>query len=108
MTPMPILRPLDEPVSPELAMLYKLDARLARLESRVNAVVPPQRPLRVTEFAKLVGMSRYAIYTASGAARSPSAAGGYLRASLASSACERPPPQCPPSCSDTPHSATCR
>ncbi|KXU35185.1 hypothetical protein AXK12_05620 [Cephaloticoccus capnophilus] len=60
MTPTPILRALDEPVSPELAMLLSLDARLARIEQRVNAVVPPQRPLRINEFAKLVGLSRYA------------------------------------------------
>jgi len=49
-------------LSPEHAALLDVSARLARLEAQVARMSPPEKPLRVGEFAKRVGLSRYAIY----------------------------------------------
>jgi len=50
-------------LTPEHAALLALDARMARIEERLSRLCPPEKPMRINEFAERVGLSRWAIQT---------------------------------------------
>jgi len=54
--------PARDTLSPEQAAILEVNARLARIEQCLSALLPAQQPLSVSEFAQRVGRARSTVH----------------------------------------------